>query len=53
MAGVECSLSEFTDHLFRYGFKAEQVGQRWQLALPGKFVSIGSGKTKKLMDVGN
>ena len=34
MCGVAIGLVEFKDSLFRYGFKAEKVGPRWQLALP-------------------
>ena len=33
-SGVQCSLGDFTDALWRWGFKPEQVGARWQLALP-------------------
>lgn len=46
--GVECSIGDFTDAIFRYGFKPEQVGNmpagdgsdrtvgRWLLRLPSK-----------------
>ena len=32
--GVECSVEDFKDFLWRAGFVAAQVGTRWQLALP-------------------
>ena len=31
---TDCDLAIFTDSLWRYGYKPEQVGPRWQLALP-------------------
>ena len=33
---TDCDLDFFTDSLWRYGYKPEQVGHRWQLALPAK-----------------
>ena len=35
-SGVQCSMGDFTDALWRMGFKPEQVGVRWQLALPDR-----------------
>ncbi len=34
--GTECDLPVMTDSLWRAGYRPEQVGQRWQLALPTK-----------------
>ena len=34
--GVACDLPVMTDSLWRVGYRPEQVGQRWQLALPTK-----------------
>ena len=36
---TECDLAVFTDHLWRLGFRPEQVGVHWQLALPEKPLS--------------
>ena len=33
---VVCSVGDFTDVLWRAGYRPEQVGARWQLALPAK-----------------
>ena len=35
-SATKCDLPVFTDNLWRYGFKPEQVGPHWQLALPVK-----------------
>ena len=40
--GTECDLAVFTDHLWRLGFRPEQVGVFWQLALPSKPLSDDS-----------
>ena len=40
--GTECDLPVFTDHLWRIGFRPEQVGVFWQLALPSKPLSDDS-----------
>ena len=34
--GTACNLAVFTDALWRAGYRPEQVGQRWQIALPTK-----------------
>ena len=34
--GVACALGAFTDALWRAGYRPEQVGAHWQLALPTK-----------------
>ena len=39
---TECDLAVFTDHLWRLGFRPEQVGVHWQLALPTKPLSDDS-----------
>ncbi len=36
---TECDLPIFTDALWQAGFRAEQVGPGWQLALPTKPLS--------------
>lgn len=33
---TECALPVFTDSLWRAGYRPEQVGPHWQLALPEK-----------------
>ncbi len=40
--GTACDLAVFTDHLWRLGFRPEQVGVHWQLALPSKPLSSDS-----------
>ena len=40
--GTACDLAVFTDHLWRLGFRPEQVGVFWQLALPEKPLSSDS-----------
>ena len=40
--GTACDLAVFTDHLWRLGFRPEQVGVHWQLALPSKPLSDDS-----------
>ncbi len=32
--GTECDLAVFTDHLWRLGFRGDQRGTDWVLALP-------------------
>jgi hypothetical protein len=39
---TECDLAVFTDALWRAGYRPEQVGPRWQLALPVKPLSDDS-----------
>ena len=39
MCGVQCSLGDFTDALWRMGFKPEQVGPRYFLRLPGRSIA--------------
>ena len=40
--GTECDLAVFTDHLWRLGFRADQRGVNWVLALPEKPLSDDS-----------
>ena len=40
--GTEVGLAVFTDHLWRLGFRPEQVGVHWELALPEKPLSDDS-----------
>ena len=40
--GTECDLPVFTDHLWRLGFRADQLGANWILALPTKPLSSDS-----------
>ncbi len=35
-SGTACELPIFTDHLWRLGFRADQRGPNWILALPTK-----------------
>ncbi len=40
--GTACELPVFTDHLWRLGFRADQRGVDWVLALPEKPLSSDS-----------
>ena len=40
--GTKVDLAVMTDHLWRLGFRPEQVGVHWQLALPTKPLSDDS-----------
>ena len=40
--GTACELPVFTDHLWRLGFRADQRGVNWILALPTKPLSDDS-----------
>ena len=41
-SGTACELPVFTDHLWRLGFRADQRGVDWILALPEKPLSSDS-----------
>ena len=36
LSGIQCSLGEFSDALWRHGFKPDQRGKKWVLALPSR-----------------